>query len=144
MLVTPIIAIGACILRSAAARADDKAPDTEAAPEIPPVVKVDEKQEEEEEIVSSRIYDATVIGEPMALGKDNKGKVWEKLMNSRIVYLGEAEQVPIRDDKEEELEIVKNLRKRCVEAERPISLALEAFPCNLQEQLNQYMDTRFD
>ncbi|KAM7523634.1 hypothetical protein LguiA_013536 [Lonicera macranthoides] len=79
VLFTPIIAIGACILRSAAARADDKAPNTEAVLEIPPVVKVDEKQEE---IISSRIYDATLIGEPMVLGKDNKGKVWEKLMNS--------------------------------------------------------------
>ena len=97
--------------------------------------------EEEKDVIVSRIYDATVIGEPMAVGKD-KLKVWEKLTNARIVYLGEAEHVPVRDDKELELEIVKNLRKRCVESDRPISLALEAFPCDLQEQLNQYMDKR--
>ncbi|KAM7506721.1 hypothetical protein LguiA_017174 [Lonicera macranthoides] len=132
VLVTPLIAIGACVVGSAAARADDKVP--ESAPSVtaatPPVV-------------NWRIYDATVIGEPMAVGKD-KGKVWEKLMSARVVYLGEAEQVPIRDDKELELEIVKNLRKRCVEAERKITLALEAFPCNLQERLTQYIDRRID
>jgi len=33
------------------------------------------------------------------------------------VYLGEIEQVPIGDDTVLELEIVKNLRKRCLEAE---------------------------
>ncbi len=98
--------------------------------------------EEEKDVIVSRIYDATVIGEPMVVGKD-KLKVWEKLTNARIVYLGEAELVPIRDNKELELEIVKNLRKRCVESDRPISLALEAFPYDLQEQLNQYMDFKF-
>jgi hypothetical protein len=41
-------------------------------------------------------------------------------MNARVVYLGEAEQVPVRDDKELELEIVKNLHKH-------LSLAIEAF-----------------
>ena len=46
----------------------------------------------------------------MAVGKDKK-RVWEKLLNARIVYLGEAEQVPTRDDKYLELEIVRNLRK---------------------------------
>lgn len=102
-----------------------------------------EEKKEEEDAISSRVYDATAIGEPMAVGKD-KRKVWEKLMNARVVYLGEAEQVPVRDDKELELEIVKNLRKRCLEVERPLSLALEAFPCNLQEQLNQYVDRRFN
>ncbi|CAK9160615.1 unnamed protein product [Ilex paraguariensis] len=141
-LVTPILAIGACFLRSAVARADEKAVDSTATSSTatPPVAKVDEKKEE---VISSRIYDAAVIGEPTAVGKD-KRKVWEKLMNARIVYLGEAEQVPIRDDKELELEIVKNLSRRCVEADRPFSLALEAFPSNLQEQLNQYMDKRID
>ena len=94
-----------------------------------------------EETITSRIYDATAIGEPMAMGKDKK-KVWEKLMNARVVYLGEAEQVPTKDDKELELEIVRNLRKRCLESERQISVALEAFPLDLQEQLNQYMDKR--
>ncbi|KAL0299343.1 UNVERIFIED_CONTAM: protein RETICULATA-RELATED 6, chloroplastic [Sesamum radiatum] len=119
-----------------------------AAPELPQQVAVSSTAEVEadpavkEEVINSRIYDATVIGEPMALGKDKK-KVWEKMMDAEIVYLGEAEQVPIRDDKELELEIVKILR-RCVEAERPMSLALEAFPCGLQEQLNQYMEKRID
>ncbi|KAA8534014.1 hypothetical protein F0562_031531 [Nyssa sinensis] len=140
VLVTPFLAVGACFLRSAIARANEKAPES-AAPslatvtETPSTAKVD--------VINSRIYDATVIGEPMAVGKD-KRKVWEKLTNARIVYLGEAEQVPIRDDRELELEIVKDLRKRCMEAERPISLALEAFPCNLQEKLNQFMDKRID
>jgi uncharacterized iron-regulated protein len=96
-----------------------------------------------EETITSRIYDATAIGEPMAMGKDKK-KVWEKLLNARVVYLGEAEQVPTKDDKELELEIVRNLRKRCVESERQISVALEAFPLDLQDQLNQYMDKRMD
>lgn len=111
-----------------------------------PAMKEPEKAKsaEEDDVVVSRIYDAAVIGEPVAVGKD-KRKVWEKLMNARVVYLGEAEHVPVRDDKELELEIVKNLRKRCVESEsdRSISMALEAFPCDLQEQLNQYMDKRF-
>ncbi|XP_057981376.1 protein RETICULATA-RELATED 5, chloroplastic-like [Malania oleifera] len=137
VLVTPFLVLGACFLRSAAARGEEKAPET-AVP--PPALKV---EEEMEEVIISRIYDATVMGEPLAVGKD-KWKVWEKLMSARVVYLGEAEQVPIPDDKELELEIVKNLRKRCVQAERPISLALEAFPCDLQEQLNQYMDKRID
>ncbi|GAB2239991.1 hypothetical protein Droror1_Dr00020509, partial [Drosera rotundifolia] len=109
----------------------------------PPLLKVVEKVKEEEEEVEvvSRIYDAMAIGEPFAVGKD-KSKVWEKLMNAKIVYLGEAEQVPTRDDKVLELEIVRNLRRRCVESERSLSLALEAFPSDLQEQLNQFMDGR--
>lgn len=149
VLLMPLLTIGACALRSAVARADDKPP-PESTPSTPvttaetpspaPAVKAEEKKEE---VINSRIYDATVIGEPLALGKDKK-KVWEKLMNARVVYLGEAEQVPTRDDKELELEIVKNLRKRCAEAERPISLALEAFPSNLQQQLNQYMARRLE
>ena len=69
--------------------------------------------------IAWRIYDATVIREPMVVGKD-KSNVWEKLMNARIVYLGEAEQVPVKDDKESELEIVNNLRKQCIECEKSI------------------------
>lgn len=65
-------------------------------------------------------------------------------MSARVVYLGEAEQVPDRDDRVLELEIVKNLRNRCFEQQRPISMALDAFPCTLQEQLNQFMDGRID
>ncbi|KAG7558042.1 hem-binding uptake Tiki superfamily ChaN [Arabidopsis suecica] len=71
-------------------------------------------------------------------------KKLQKLMNARAVYLGEAEQVPTKDDKELELEIVRNLRKRCVESQRQISVALEAFPFDFQDQLNQYMDKRIN
>ncbi|XP_010534634.1 PREDICTED: protein RETICULATA-RELATED 6, chloroplastic [Tarenaya hassleriana] len=124
---------------SSAAANSPASPVESAAPPPPPAPTAPPP----EEAITSRIYDATAIGEPMALGKD-KRKVWEKLMNARIVYLGEAEQVPTKDDKELELEIVKNLRKRCQENERQISLALEAFPLDLQDQLNQYMDKRMD
>lgn len=135
MLLSPFLAVGASILlQSATAAADEIKPTTNSLPQSPAAVTT-------EEVVVSRIYDATVIGEPMAVGKD-KRKVWEKLMNARVVYLGEAEQVPVKDDKELELQIVKNLKKRCVGSERAISLALEAFPCNLQDQLDQYMDRR--
>ncbi|KAK6156055.1 hypothetical protein DH2020_010303 [Rehmannia glutinosa] len=151
VLITPFLAAGAYAFRSAVARADEKpALEGEAQTPLPQQLaavsspdEVDADPAAKDEVINSRIYDATVIGEPMALGKD-KRKVWEKMMDARIVYLGEAEQVPVRDDKELELEIVRNLTKKCVEAERPISLALEAFPCNLQEQLNQYMDKRID
>ncbi|KAK4579612.1 hypothetical protein RGQ29_029330 [Quercus rubra] len=140
VLLAPVLTAGAYVLRSAVARAEDNPPNL-------PAMKEPEKEKSaaEDDVVVSRIYDAAVIGEPMAVGKD-KSKVWEKLMNARVVYLGEAEHVPVRDDKELEFEIVKNLRKRCVESEsdRSISLALEAFPCDLQEQLNQYMDKRID
>ncbi|XP_030931688.1 protein RETICULATA-RELATED 5, chloroplastic-like [Quercus lobata] len=140
VLLAPVLTAGAYALRSAVARAEDNPPNL-------PAMKEPEKAKSaaEDDVVVSRIYDAAVIGEPVAVGKD-KRKVWEKLMNARVVYLGEAEHVPVRDDKELELEIVKNLRKRCVESEsdRSISLALEAFPCDLQDQLNQYMDKRID
>lgn len=115
----------------------DTFPEPEAIPPPPPPPPPAEEE------ITSRIYDATALGEPMAVGRDKK-RVWEKLMNARIVYLGEAEQVPTRDDKDLELEIVRNLRKRCVESERQLSLALEAFPVDLQDQLNQYMDKRFE
>ncbi|KAF8397187.1 hypothetical protein HHK36_016094 [Tetracentron sinense] len=141
VLVTPFLAIGAYFLRSVVARAEEKGQETVAAVPLPAVEE--KKKKKKEDVIISRVYDATAIGEPLAVGKD-KRKVWEKLLNARIVYLGEAEQVPVRDDKEIELEIVKILRNRCVEQERPISLALEAFPCNLQEQLNQYVDKRID
>ncbi|KAG8380910.1 hypothetical protein BUALT_Bualt06G0065800 [Buddleja alternifolia] len=138
VLITPFLAVGAYAFRSAVAKADEKPPPLEGEEPIPQAAAVSSPAEVDvakKEVINSRIYDATVIGEPMALGKD-KRKVREKVMDARIVYLGEAEQVPVRDDKEVELEIVKNLRKRCVEAERPLSLALESFPCNLQDQLN--------
>lgn len=117
----------------------DASPEPPATPPPPPPPPPPPLIEE----ITSRIYDATALGEPMAVGKDKK-RVWEKLLNARIVYLGEAEQVPTRDDKDLELEIVRNLRKRCVESERQLSLALEAFPVDLQDQLNQYMDKRFE
>lgn len=149
VLATPFLAVGAYAFRAALAKAEDKPalegeaqtpqPPHEAAVSSPD--EVDGDPAAKDEVINSRIYDATVIGEPMALGKD-KSKVWEKMMDARVVYLGEAEQVPVPDDKELELEIVRSLRKRCVEAERTISLALEAFPCNLQEQINQYMNKR--
>ncbi|KAL0341226.1 UNVERIFIED_CONTAM: protein RETICULATA-RELATED 6, chloroplastic [Sesamum radiatum] len=138
VLITPFLAVGAYALRSAVAKADEKPPLAETTP--PPPASVDTAKDE---VISSRIYDATVIGEPLALGKD-KRKVWEKMMNARIVYLGEAAAGSTWDDKDLELEIVKNLRKRCMEAERPISLALEAFPCDLQAQLNLFTDKRID
>ena len=137
IILTPLVAVGVSFLRSAVVKADEKLPESVVVAH--PVEKVEEKIEE----ISSRIYDATSIGEPLAVGKD-KSKVWEKVMNARVVYLGEAEQVPIRDDKELELEIVKSLRKRCVDSNRSLSLALEAFPYELQEQLDQFMDRRFD
>ncbi|KAD5962124.1 hypothetical protein R6Q59_014344 [Mikania micrantha] len=150
VLVTSFVAIGACVLRSAVARADEKVETVTAVPvALAPVTEPKaeavkpEKVEVKEEVLNSRIYDATVIGEPMAVGKD-KGKVWEKVMNGRIVYLGEAEQVPTRDDKELEVEIVRNLATRCAEANRQITLALEAFTADLQEQLNQFIDKRID
>eukprot|EP00249_Psilotum_nudum_P024664 c29254_g1_i1 orf=262-2913(+) len=89
----------------------------------------------------SRIYDATLLGEPVAVGED-KGRVWQKLLAARVVYLGEAESVPDPDDKVLELEIVSTLRDKCFEQQRPISLAMQAFPCTLQPQLNQYMNKR--
>ncbi|KAL3581709.1 hypothetical protein D5086_016041 [Populus alba] len=137
VLLTPLLALGVSILQSAASKAEvaNKEPDSPPPPPPPPP--------EAEEVISSRIYDATVIGEPMAVGKD-KRKVWEKIMNGRIVYLGEAEQVPIKDDKELELEIVKKLKKQCDEREKSISLAMEAFPCDLQRLLNEYLDKRID
>ncbi|KAF2319196.1 hypothetical protein GH714_013896 [Hevea brasiliensis] len=146
VLLTPLLALGASVLQSATSKAADvnKSPESSFSPPTQPLlVEAEEKAETAAATaeISSRIYDAAAIGEPMALGKD-KRKMWEKLMNARIVYLGEAEQVPVKDDKELELEIVENLRKRCVEREKSISLAMEAFPCDLQQQLNQYMNRR--
>lgn len=150
VLVAPILAMGASFLLSAATRAEDKMPvaqtpsqaEVKTVVDLPASSKPEEQKKEEEDVITSRIYDATVIGEPSAIGKD-KWKVWEKLMNARVVYLGEAEQVPVRDDKELELEIVKNLHKRCIESDKRLSLALEAFPSNLQEQLDEFMDKRY-
>ncbi|KAK7305933.1 hypothetical protein VNO77_43846 [Canavalia gladiata] len=147
VLMVPFLAAGASVLLSAAtaATAEEKAAESTASkPEESAAPKAEEQKKiVEEEVITSRIYDAAVIGEPLAIGKE-KGKVWEKLMNARVVYLGEAEQVPVRDDKELELEIVKNLNRRCLERDKRLSLALEAFPSNLQEPLNQYLDKKID
>ncbi|MBA0790697.1 hypothetical protein Gohar_015330 [Gossypium harknessii] len=138
VLLTPFLAAaGSLLLQQSQSLAE------EITPPSPPVTSPPPKVVVEDALVSARIYDATAIGEPLAVGKD-KSKVWEKLMNARIVYLGEAEQVPIRDDKELELEIVKNLKNRCVENQRPLALALEAFPSDLQNQLDQFMAKRID
>lgn len=146
VLVTPLISIGAYILRTTVARADEKMETESAVTAVTavtvPVTEMKTEVVKKEEVINSRIYDATVIGEPMAVGKD-KGKVWEKVMNGRIVYLGEAEQVPTKDDKELEVEIFKNLAKRCAESNRQITLAMEAFPADLQQQLDQYIGKRF-
>jgi hypothetical protein len=91
----------------------------------------------------SRVYDATVLGEPEALAGDARGRVWEKLAAARVVYLGEAELEPDPDDRALELEIVRGLAGRCGDAGRGLALALEAFPCDLQQQLDQFMDGRF-
>lgn len=136
-LLSPFVAVGASILLQSAAAATAAGDDTKSATITPR----DRPTVAPEEVVTAGIYDATAIGEPLAVGKDKKS-VWEKLMNAKIVYLGEAEQVPVKDDRELELEIVKNLRKRCLESERKISLALDMFPCDLQDQLNQYIDKR--
>lgn len=143
VLLTPLLALGLCILQSSSSAASKAEDNTALQSPPPPSTPPSQPQVVVAEEISSRIYDATVIGEPLALGKD-KRKVWEKLMNSRIVYLGEAEQVPIRDDKELELEIIKNLKNRCAESEtnKSISLAMDAFPSDLQQQLNQYIDRR--
>lgn len=90
----------------------------------------------------SRVYDATVLGEPEALAGDARGRVWEKLAAARVVYLGEAELEPDPDDRVVELEIVRGLAGRCADAGRGLALALEAFPCDLQQQLDQFMDGR--
>ncbi|KAG6502456.1 protein RETICULATA-RELATED 5, chloroplastic-like [Zingiber officinale] len=147
-LLLPSLAMAAGFLYSfSAAAAEEKAPEPPPAPPASSVVdeeKVKEKEDKQEEPeILSRIYDATVIGEPEAVGKD-KRRLWEKLMGARVVYLGESEMVPDRDDRVLELEIVKNLRNRCLEQQRTISLALEAFPIDLQQQLNQFMDGRID
>ncbi|CAL0320347.1 unnamed protein product [Lupinus luteus] len=136
VLVAPFLAAAASFLLSA--RAEEK-----TSPPPPPTAAAELPVSIQEEVITSRIYDATVIGEPLAIGKE-RGRVWEKLMNARVVYLGEAEQVPIRDDKELEIEIVKNLHKRCLENEKRLALAFEAFPSDLQQQLNQYLDNKID
>ncbi|KAK1667470.1 hypothetical protein QYE76_055629 [Lolium multiflorum] len=125
----------------AASAADDENPATPPPPAPAPAPPPAAEPEGE---ALSRMYDATVIGEPQAVGKDARARVWEKLMAARVVYLGEAELVPDRDDRVLELEIVRKLAARCADAGRSLSLSLEAFPCDLQEQLGQFMDGRIE
>ncbi|KAF3779532.1 RETICULATA-RELATED 5 protein [Nymphaea thermarum] len=140
-LLKPLLAIGGAWLASrSVAEAATAAP---AAVSNSNPATVSAAAPAKEDVIVSRVYDATVIGEPLALGKD-KSRIWDKLLNARVVYLGEAEHVPVSDDKDLELEIVRNLRNKCFEQQRSISLALEAFPCDLQEQLNDYMSKRID
>ncbi|KAM0822210.1 hypothetical protein ACQ4PT_071657 [Festuca glaucescens] len=146
LLLVPSLAAASTALQylplEASAADDEKpAPPPPAAPAPAPAPPPAGEPEGE---ALSRMYDATVIGEPQAVGKDARGRVWEKLMAARVVYLGEAELVPDRDDRVLELEIVKKLAARCADAGRSLSLSLEAFPCDLQEQLNQFMDGRLE
>ncbi|KAG9445448.1 hypothetical protein H6P81_016788 [Aristolochia fimbriata] len=147
VLLAPFLAAGASFLYAAVAGAEEVSSKKSSEAVVAAVEdgKGQEAVEEKtkEQVINSRIYDATAIGEPMAIGKD-KQRVWEKLLSARVVYLGESEQVPVRDDKDLELEIVRNLRNKSSEEGRPVSLALEVFPCTLQEQLNQFMDGRID
>ncbi|CAL4908679.1 unnamed protein product [Urochloa decumbens] len=85
-----------------------------------------------------------VAEETEALAGDARGRVWEKLAAARVVYLGEAELEPDPDDRALEFEIVRGLAGRCADAGRGLALALEAFPCDLQQQLDQFMDGRID
>lgn len=146
LLLIPSLAAASAVLRAApAAAADDQAsppppPAESPAPAPPPPPK--EKEPEGDESAVSRVYDATVIGEPQAVGREAKGRVWDKLAAARVVYLGEAELVPDPDDRALELEIVTKLAARCADAERRMSLALEAFPCDLQQQLDDFMSGR--
>ncbi|XP_024382482.1 protein RETICULATA-RELATED 5, chloroplastic [Physcomitrium patens] len=89
----------------------------------------------------SRVYDATVLGEPVAVGGE-RSRVWQKLLQARVVYLGEAERVPDPDDKILEMGIVRKLRDACFEQARPVSLALDIFPVTLQKSLDKYMSKR--
>ncbi|CAN6469685.1 unnamed protein product [Victoria cruziana] len=142
-LLKPLLAIGGAWLASrSVAEAATATADPAAVSSSNPAT-VGSGAPAKEDVIVSRVYDATVIGEPLAMGKD-KSRVWDKLMNARVVYLGEAEHVPVRDDKDLELEIVRNLRNKCFEQQRSISLAIEAFPCDLQGQLNDYMSKRID
>lgn len=146
-VLVPFLVTASGLLSSfATAKAEEQAPDSPASvgAVIEDKMEKEKEKDRKEEVdgsVLSRVYDATVIGEPQAVGKDRR-KVWEKLLSARVVYLGEAEQVPDRDDRILELEIVRNLFSRCLEQDRSLSLAIEAFPCDLQEQVNQFMDGR--
>lgn len=151
VLFVPSLAAASAVLRplpSAATEADDTEtpaphpPPTEESLSPQPAADAAETKPEASESAMSRVYDATVLGEPEALAGDARGRVWEKLAAARVVYLGEAELEPDPDDRVVELEIVRGLAGRCADAGRGLALALEAFPCDLQQQLDQFMDGR--
>jgi hypothetical protein len=150
LVLVPSLVAASTVLQSlpfaASAGVDDSPAPQPAAPATAPAAPAPPPPPapatEAEPAALSRVYDATVIGEPMAVGKEGRRRVWEKLMAARVVYLGEAELVPDRDDRVLELEIVKKLAAACADTGRSISLALEAFPRDLQEQLNRFMDGR--
>ncbi|CAN1812168.1 Protein RETICULATA-RELATED 6, chloroplastic [Linum perenne] len=155
LFIAPILTLGVSVLHSAVSRADENIPHPPPSlpplpslsppPEVQPLPPTESVNNVEEAMpINSRIYDATVIGEPLALGKEKSAKALERLTSARIVYLGEAEQVPTLDDKTLELEIVKSLRARCVDSQRLISLAMEAFHTELQPMLDDYLDKRID
>ncbi|KAI4996859.1 hypothetical protein ZWY2020_052201 [Hordeum vulgare] len=54
----------------------------------------------------------------------------------------EAELVPNPDDRVLELEILSKLTRCCAAAKGRLSLVLEVFPCDLQQQLDQFMSGR--
>ena len=152
LLFVPSLAAASAVLRplpSAATEADDAetpaphpSPTEEPLSPQPAAEAEAETKPEPDESAMSRVYDATVLGEPEALAEDARGRVWEKLAAARVVYLGEAELQPDPDDRVVELEIVRGLAGRCADAGRGLALALEAFPCDLQQQLDQFMDGR--
>jgi hypothetical protein len=81
------------------------------APILPPPAPTEEapspavtEAEETKESTMSRVYDASVLGEPEAVTeKEARRRVWEKLAAARVVYLGEAEVAPDPDDRALEL-----------------------------------------
>jgi len=133
LLLVPSIAAASAVLRtlpSAAADSDDAdipstpaPPDELPSPSTQPTAEA-EAEAEPNESPMSRVYDATVLGEPEALAGDARGRVWEKLAAARVVYLGEAELEPDPDDRALELEIVRGLTGRCADAGRGLALAL--------------------
>ncbi|GBG63408.1 hypothetical protein CBR_g38031 [Chara braunii] len=93
-----------------------------------------------ESLNQSRVYDASALGEPGAIG--DKARVWKTLTSARVIYLGESERSPDPDDRLLELNITAQLRELCStegEEERPITLVLQRFHRPMQEHLNLYI-----
>lgn len=51
-----------------------------------------------EEGEETRVYDASVLGDPAVVSGD-RNRVWVKLLQARVVYLGESERVPDPGDR---------------------------------------------